>query len=306
MSPDTLLLPEHFSTPHKVVCGLPQLGGNFFESAHRQPGLPSMRIACPLVGTGELNSTSSRTMNLAHAYQEIRDRSRSACVGSLSCPCADCINTRKEFITALRMGQLLAPPRPTEAPPLPPSTAPPTKAPPRFPSASRAAPMDPIQEEPLEDSVLHDPTRILPLPIRDAPPTDTTFVETLVPSTAGNDTIVLHSPRASMDLRWLDAHQAISPWGFSSLPSRPRSVLEASACSSTLDHDPSPTASDSVSHISTNRWSQVDPYAESDWDLLSSRNPRTAPSRADHFEISTQADNASHYSNASWAMLKFG
>ena len=120
MSPDTMLLPEHFSTHRKVVTGLPQLGGNFFESAHRPPGLPSMRIACPLVGTEELNSTSSRTMNLAHANQEIRDRSRSACVGSLSCPCADCVNTRKEFITALRVGQLIAPPRPTEAPPHPP------------------------------------------------------------------------------------------------------------------------------------------------------------------------------------------
>ena len=277
-----------------MIACLPQLGGNFFDTASRPPGLPSLRIACPLVGTEELNATSSRTRNLALANEEILQRSKNACVGSISCSCEDCSSTRSLLFSTLNRLTLDAPPLPLEPPPLPPSTPPP-----RFAGSGSRSSLRPIPEETLHSD---DPNQVLVQePEQSLPHLGISHEVTLLSSSlAGNDTIVRGSPTASLDQRWLEAPRAVSPWGALPFPSSPRSVGDDASLVSQGVVVGSPTASETRTHFSPHRFSPIDALSDSDWDVLNSTNQRYARTNADYFDIASNADNASRCSS-SWA-----
>ena len=139
------------STPFQTLCDLPQLGGDFFDTAYRPSSWPSLTFLTafsflkklpPFInGIGfadvevpnrpdrKMNALSEQLGSLQAADEQIRTAPAPYCCnGSIGCQCALCSSVRQDFMAALNRlcPQLaIAPPPPVELHPLPPSTLPP-------------------------------------------------------------------------------------------------------------------------------------------------------------------------------------
>ena len=117
--------PQHLAATQQEIGGRPQLGGYYFDNAHRPSGFDSMRLSCPIAGNEILQAISDRTKNIKTAKDEIVNRPKEEHDGSFSCACDRCEKVRCDFSKAIRLPLPLAPPPPFEKRALPPSTPPP-------------------------------------------------------------------------------------------------------------------------------------------------------------------------------------
>ena len=284
-SPLSLLTAEHFSTPYGTICELPQLGGSFFEPAHRPAGIPSLTLRCPIVPTEQMNAISQRTHDLNAADTEIRAneaaRSAGMCNGSISCPCTSCSGVRSDLLNAFQLAlgnsrptfdntlaniassSEIVPLPPTDEPPRPPPTLPPRMYTPSRAQAKRLS---------------------IPAPVPEDVPTDFSF----------------------------GPHSSIAPFRAIDLPLLSNPRIEGTLGEETA----SEPASESVSHISRGRMPGVVSTDGSEWVFAADQQNREwlfdetnlstptrrdvvipIPDNTDTFEINTQA------SEASWAPI---
>ena len=170
---------ENFPATDSTLCDLPQLGGSFFEPAHRPSGPPSLTLRCPIVPTETLNAISKRTRDLVTADNEIRNNavaaSSNACNGAISCACTACSEVRTDLFSALNRVLSLHPAATSEpAPVLPPCTTIALIAPP-LPSEPPARPPSTLPHRML--STTRKPTRplVIPAPVPEDVLTNFTF-----------------------------------------------------------------------------------------------------------------------------------